>query len=93
MTTLRLENLASDLYLEALRSSESVDTLHSLEIDCTAAQDALALSALLLKAGPHVEHLAIDLSQYLLIDQFGDDSEDVEVPGEWRAPSCRIAIA
>lgn len=47
LTTLKFEDIAADAYLRALAGMRSVRTLRSLEVSCSAVQDARALSRLL----------------------------------------------
>lgn len=79
---LKLEDVASNVYLEALAGSASVHTLESIDVGCMAVDDAFALSSLLHHAGPTVIDLAVDLSRYLQLDNYpGEVSDDIDVPG------------
>lgn len=56
LTTLKLEDVAADAYLRALAGMRSVRTLRSLEVACSAVQDARALSRLLREIHEPEEH-------------------------------------
>ncbi|KAI0337710.1 hypothetical protein BDW22DRAFT_1488162 [Trametopsis cervina] len=63
VSSLKLEDVPLDLYLQLIRQTESVKTLQELEVDCMGLEDAEALSALLHETNSNIGRLAINLSQ------------------------------